>query len=213
MRPPENWQNARVTLWIAAVTFFAWLAVLVTGQEQAAAAAGGFIPARVDLLHGAGLVFALLVTPLTATLIHSGLFHIVFNLLVLLFCGRVVETILGARAMVLLYLVGAYTAALAHYVAGPHDAAPMIGASGAISAVIGASAMLFGRSRVNVANPVLARWLHALWLAAAWVILNLLMGYSFELEGVTIAVAAHIGGFLAGLALAKPLLLLRWRGA
>jgi membrane associated rhomboid family serine protease len=52
-----------------------------------------------------------------------------------------------------------------------------------------------------------------LWLAAAWIILNLLMGYSFEMEGVTIAVAAHVGGFLAGLALAKPLLLLRWRGA
>lgn len=213
MRPPQNWQSARVTLVIAAVTALAWLIVVVTGQEQQAAALGGFIPGRLDTLHGAGLAVALVVTPLTATLLHSGLVHIAFNILVLLFCGRLVETILGSRAMIVLYVVGAYVAALAHYLASPHDPAPMIGASGAISAVIGASAMLFGRNRVNVTNPILARWLHALWLLAAWIVLNLAMGYSFELEGVTIAVAAHIGGFLAGLALAKPLLLLRWRGA
>ncbi|HEX4738343.1 MAG TPA: rhomboid family intramembrane serine protease [Allosphingosinicella sp.] len=213
MRPPQNWQNARVTLVIAAVTALAWLVVLVTGQEQMAAVMGGFIPGRLHALHGTDLALAVLLTPLTATLIHSGIAHIAFNLIVLLFCGRLVETILGSRAMILLYIVGAYAAAGAHYLAGPHDIVPMVGASGAISAVIGASAMLFGRNRVNVANPVLARWLHALWLAAAWIVLNLLMGYSFELEGITIAVAAHVGGFLAGLALAKPLLLLKWRGA
>jgi membrane associated rhomboid family serine protease len=213
MRSPQNWQNARVTLVIAAVTALAWLIALVTGLDDWAASVGGFAPERLHSLHGADLAIALLVTPLTATLIHSGIVHIAFNLLVLLFCGRVVETILGSRAMIFLYVAGAYTAALAHYLAGPHDPARMVGASGAISAVIGASAMLFGRNRVNVRNPVLARWLHALWLAAAWIVLNLAMGYSFELQGVTIAVAAHIGGFLAGLALAKPLLLLKWRGA
>ena len=213
MRPPQNWQSARVTLVIAALTALAWLLVLVTGQEQLAVAVGGFNPARLHALHGADLALDLLLTPLSATLLHSGLVHVAFNLLVLLFCGRVVETILGARGMILLYLAGAYTAACAHYLASPHDVVPMIGASGAISAVIGATAMLFGRNRVNVANPILARWLHALWLAAAWIVLNLMMGYSFELGGARIAVAAHIGGFLAGLILAKPLLLLRWRGA
>jgi membrane associated rhomboid family serine protease len=213
MRPPQNWQSARVTLVIAAVTAAAWLIVLVSGQEQLAAVAGGFIPARLHALHGFDLAVVLLVTPLTATLQHSGLIHIGFNLVVLLFCGRLVETILGARAMIILYLVGAYVAAAAHYLAGPTDPAPMIGASGAISAVIGASAMLFGRNRVKVAHPGLARFLHAVWLAAAWTILNVMMGYSLQLGGARIAVAAHIGGFLVGLALAKPLLLLRWRGA
>ena len=89
----------------------------------------------------------------------------------------------------------------------------MVGASGAISAVIGAYSMLFGRNRVSVANPQLALWLNALWLVVAWVLLQLLVGITFETAGARIAVAAHVGGFLIGLALAKPLLILRYRGA
>jgi membrane associated rhomboid family serine protease len=52
-----------------------------------------------------------------------------------------------------------------------------------------------------------------LWLAAAWVGLQLLIGFTYVSGEPRIAIAAHIGGFLAGLLLAKPLLLLRWRGA
>jgi membrane associated rhomboid family serine protease len=213
MQPPQNWHGARVTLVITAVTAIAWLLVMAAGQDQLVAALGGFVPARLNALHGAPLAVSLIVTPLTAALIHSGLIHIGFNLLVLLFCGRMVETIIGARGMITLYLIGAYVSAAAQYLSGPNDPTPMIGASGAISAVVGASAMLFGRSRVKVSHPVLARWLHALWLAAAWIVIQVLIGFTIQLEGARIAVAAHIGGFLAGLALAKPLLLLRWRGA
>ena len=90
---------------------------------------------------------------------------------------------------------------------------PMVGASGAISAVLGAYAMLFGRNRVRSRIPALALWLNALWLAAAWIGLQLLIGFTFETAGARIAIAAHIGGFLVGLLLAKPLLLLRYRGA
>jgi membrane associated rhomboid family serine protease len=79
--------------------------------------------------------------------------------------------------------------------------------------VIGSYALLFGRNRVKVADPRLALWLHVLWLAAAWVGLQILVGLMFQETGMLIAVAAHIGGFLAGLALAQPLLLLRYRRA
>jgi membrane associated rhomboid family serine protease len=89
----------------------------------------------------------------------------------------------------------------------------MVGASGAISAVLGAFGLLFGRNKVKVASPGLASLLHALWLAAAWIGLQILIGLTFETSGLRIAIAAHIGGFLAGLALARPLLLLKWRGA
>ena len=213
MRPPQNWQSARVTIAIAAVTALAWLAVLVLGLEQPAVAFGSFVPARLQALHGASLAAAIALTPLTATLLHAGLVHIGFNLLVLLFCGRIVENILGSRGMVILYLAGAYVAAAAQFLVGPHDPTPMIGASGAISAVIGASAMLIGKNKVRVAHPGLARWLNALWLATAWIVLQLVIGYAFQIEGPLIAVPAHIGGFLAGIALANPLLLLKWRRA
>jgi membrane associated rhomboid family serine protease len=214
MRQPQNWQSARVTLVIAAMTAVAWLLVAAAGQTAWAAAAGGFTPARLHGLPAGQLAALMLVTPLTATLIHSGFVHLGFNLVIFVFCGRAIETILGARGILVLYVVGAYAAAAAQYLAGPYSTTPMVGASGAISAVIGATAILLGRNRVKVANPVLARILHALWLAAAWIVLNVLMGIVLAYpNGPVIAVGAHIGGFLAGLILAKPLLLLRWRGA
>ena len=71
----------------------------------------------------------------------------------LLFCGRSVERVLGGRGIVILYLVGAYAAAAAQYAADPAQTVPMVGASGAISAVLGAYALLFGRNKVKVAHP------------------------------------------------------------
>jgi membrane associated rhomboid family serine protease len=207
VRPPESWKSARVTLVIAAVTAAAWL-LAGTGLQHVAVAWGAFIPANV------GPPFAPdLLTPLTATLLHANWIHLGFNLLMLLFCGRAVETILGARGLIILYILGAYAAAAAQWAADPSSMVPMIGASGAISAVLGAYAMLFARNKVKVASPSLALWLHALWLAAAWVGLQLLIGFTFRTAGPAIAIAAHIGGFLIGLVLAKPLLLLRYRGA
>jgi membrane associated rhomboid family serine protease len=213
MRPPESWQNARLTLAIAGVTSLAWAIPYFLGYESDIALWGGFIPAR---FWGATAPFPLApfaLTPLTATLVHGGFIHLFFNMMMLLFCGRPVETIVGRRGFAILYLVGAYAAAATQFLAGPHQAVPMVGASGAISAVLGAYALLFGRNKVKVKSPALAALLHALWLFVAWTAIQLLVGATFEIDGARIAVAAHIGGFLAGLALAKPLLLLKWRGA
>jgi membrane associated rhomboid family serine protease len=158
--------------------------------------------------------------PLTATLVHSDFIHLLFNVVILIFCGRPVESVLGSPAMAVLYLLGAYAAAGAQYLANPLAIAPMVGASGAISAVLGAYAMLFGRNKVKVSSPTLALWLNALWLMAAWVVLQIFVGIALQGssfvtggEGVTIAVAAHIGGFIVGVVLANPLLLFKYRKA
>ena len=213
MRPPENWKNARLTLGIAIVTCLAWGLPAFAGYERLLAFWGGFIPARIWTPATPFPAAPLWLTPLTATLVHAGFIHLFFNMIMLLFCGRPVEAILGKRGFAILYLVGAYAAAAAHFLGGEHETVPMVGASGAISAVLGAYALLFGRNKVKVRNSAVATLLHALWLFAAWTIVQLLVGATFEVDGARIAVAAHIGGFLAGLALAKPLLLLRWRGA
>jgi membrane associated rhomboid family serine protease len=214
MQLPQSWSSARATLVIAGTTACLWLIVAALGLDGYAALWGGFIPARV----GGGIEDAVLapvfLTPLTAALIHSGFVHLVFNLVVLLFCGRSIEPILGKAGVVILYLVGAYVAAAAEYFVNPDAAIPMIGASGAVSAILGAYAMLFGRNKVKLANPALALAVHVLWLAAAWIALQLLVGFAFVPSGTNgIAVFAHIGGFIAGIALARPLLLLKWRGA
>jgi membrane associated rhomboid family serine protease len=213
MRPPESWRRARATLAVAGVTASAWLIASALGQGDSAPIWGGFIPARFDGLDASFTLAPLYLTPLTATLVHAGIIHLAFNLLILLFCGRSVENIIGAPGLLILYAIGAYAAAAAHYAANVGDTTPMVGASGAISAILGAYAMLFGRNRVKIANPRLALWINALWLAAAWIMLQLLVGFTFETAGALIAIAAHIGGFLAGLLLVKPLLLLRYRKA
>ena len=213
MRPPVSWQRARVTLGIAGLTALAWLVAFGTGHGDIAAVWGGFIPARVGGLPGDDLLAPLFLTPLTATLAHGGFAHLASNLVILLFCGRSVENIVGPKQMLVLYVLGAYAAAAVHYLVDPSSTAPMVGASGAVSAVIGVFALLFGRNKVKVANPTLALALHALWLLAAWVVLQILVGFTFQTAGVRIAVGAHVGGFLAGMLLMKPLLLWRWRGA
>jgi membrane associated rhomboid family serine protease len=213
LRPPEDWRRARVTVTIAAVTVLAWGLATGLGIGDGAAVWAGFIPARVGDLPNDGSLAPLFLTPLTATLVHAGLWHLLFNLLMHVFCGRSVEAIIGGPQLAILYVTGAYAAAASHYLVDPADLTPMIGASGAISAVLGAYAMLFGRNRVKIANPTVALWVNALWLMAAWVGLQLIVGLTFETTGSRVAIAAHIGGFLAGLLLAKPLLLLRYRKA
>lgn len=213
MLVPDNWERARLTLAIAAATAAAWAIAALLGWSNPAALWGGFIPERFDGL-GADLALApLALTPLTATFVHAGLIHVALNLLMLLFCGRPVENIIGPIGFGILYVVGAYAAAAVHYLLHIDEVTPMVGASGAVSAVIGAYAILFGRNRVRIADPTLALWINALWLAAAWIGLQLIVGLTFETTGDRIAIGAHIGGFLAGLALAKPLLVLRYRRA
>ncbi len=196
---------------ISGVTAAAWLVATVTGFELDAIGWGGFVPARFALGGGAGLA-PFWLTPLTAPLIHLSLIHLAMNILFLFACGRPVEAALGPLGLVALYLAGALAAAGAHYAADPAALNPMVGAEGAVSAVVGGYAMLFGR------RAKAGLWLNALWLLVAWLALQLLIGAGAG-EGLPVsrslaAVAAGLaGGFVAGFALANPLLLLRYRGA
>jgi membrane associated rhomboid family serine protease len=219
MRPADDWRRARVTAAITLVTAACWLVVYVLGLDRWASTWGGFIPGHLAVPDD-GSVAPFWLTPLTATLVHHGPIHLAFNLVILVYCGRRVENVLGPLSLAILYLLGAYAAAAAQYLADPTSLGPMVGASGAISAVLGAYAMLFGRNRVSVVKGRLAVWINALWLMATWVILQMLVGIAtaqggmpFFGAGTGIAVAAHIGGFLVGVLLANPLLLFRYRKA
>ena len=198
----------QATMTIAVATAASYVLVAAIDGGPHAAMAGGFIPARFSGLAVPGALPAW-ITPLSATLLHGGLLHLGFNLLMLYYCGREDETVLGPGATVALYLVGAYAAAFCQFLASPGSPVPMIGASGAISALVGAYAILYGRRRPSQLHPELARWVHIAWLAIAWVALQLLLGIATAAEGIAIAAGAHIGGFLAGVLLARPLL--RWR--
>jgi membrane associated rhomboid family serine protease len=201
------------TFWIAVVTA---LVSIFTGLGSIGVHAPlslGFVPAR---LFGLGFPFSavpVFLTPLTATLVHGGTLHLGFNLLMLVWCGLAVERVLGRGALIFLYVVGAYAAMAAQWASDPAGTGPVIGASGAISALIGAYALSFGRPRLVSKNMRLNRWLHIAWLAAAWAILQVMVGWSAGQQGMLLATPAHIGGFIAGLLLQRPLLLWRYRRA
>jgi membrane associated rhomboid family serine protease len=211
------WRGAPATWTIIAVTTIVSIGLILLDLVGVAALGGGFIPATVGvhvvLPPGAPPMLPAWLTPLSATMIHAGFAHIVLNMFVLLVCGRAVEHALGWRGVAILYLIGAYAAAAGQWVQDPGSVVPMVGASGAISALLGAYALLFGKSRARAIGPVPARAVTILWLAAAWIGVQLLTGLAGLGGGPLVAIAAHIGGFLAGLALARPLLLWRYRKA
>lgn len=204
---------APATVGLVAATVAASVFILLSGSLETAAVLGGFIAERfqgLEIPTELGSAVPAWLTPLSATLIHGGPGHLLLNMVMLGYAGGLLERAIGAAPLLLLYVVGAYVAAAGQWLLG--DGGPMIGASGAISAVVAAYALLYGQSRARAIGPVPAGVVHVAWLAVAWVGLQLLVG-AIGIEGASIAVGAHIGGFLVGLVLAKPLLLWRWRGA
>jgi membrane associated rhomboid family serine protease len=198
---------------IVALTALAWVLAAVSGQSERVAYALGFIPLRMTTAIPGFAAAPAFLTPLTATLVHSGLVHLGFNLLMLVWCGVQVERVLGATGLVILYILGAYAAAGAQWAVDPMGATPVIGASGAISAVMGAFALSFGRARPFTRNLRINRWINVVWLLVAWIALQMMMGWLAGGQGYLLATPAHVGGFAAGLLLQRPLLLFRYRKA
>lgn len=216
--------RGQVTNVLVVITSLAFVAVTLAGLGEVAAVLGGFIPARVsrpDLLAHAGFALPAVpmwLTPLSATLLHGGWLHVGFNMLTLLFCGRQVEQAIGPRLLMLLYGVGAYAAAAGQWVLGPQGIIPMVGASGAISAVIGAYALLYSDQKVQSLGPFPAHVVRMIWLGTGWTVLQCMIalagitgGTGGGLDLSRIAIGAHIGGFVAGMLLTRPLLRLRFR--
>jgi membrane associated rhomboid family serine protease len=203
---------ARLTYVIATGAVLAYFAGLLLTSGDFTSEQMGFIPLRVAG-DAPGFVVPVWLTPLTSALSHGDLIHLGFNMLMLVYCGRMVEAVLGMGPFAALYIIGAYAAAAAQYLADPASPVPMIGASGAISAVIAVYALLFGKNSVERWGPIPSHWVRAIWLAVAWTAIQWMIGLVSSGDGYQIATAAHVGGFLAGLALARPLLAWRYRGA
>jgi membrane associated rhomboid family serine protease len=90
---------------------------------------------------------------------------------------------------------------------------PMIGASGAISALLGTYAMIYSQRGVSAIGPVPAYVVRMLWMALAWTGLQVMIAIAGGFDALfgSVAIGAHIGGFIAGLLLARPLLVWRFR--
>ena len=146
-------------------------------------------------------------TILTSMFLHGGWAHVLGNMLYLWIFGDNVEDRLGHVRYLLLYLAGGVAAALAQVAISPDSAVPMVGASGAIAAVLGGYIVLYPRASVYTwiffsIVPIPA----VVWLGL-WFVLQLFSGVASLGAAATGGVAffAHVGGFVAGLALVKLL--------
>jgi membrane associated rhomboid family serine protease len=210
-----RWKSATVA--ITAVTALVSALFIISGTIDEAAVRFGFISARFGASAFTQVMLADAVpawlTPWSATLVHGGWIHLFLNLLMLLWAGTQVERALGAANLFFAYLIGAVAAALAQWVAGPSTLMPMVGASGAISAIFGIYALMGARPKQVTGSQRANRAIHVAWLLAAWIVIQWMNGMLSEGQGVMLATPAHIGGFIAGLALQRPLLLWRYRRA
>lgn len=206
-------QLRSATAIIAIVTVAVSAIVLLFFNLGVVATFWGFTPALVgvDLSHSLAIPWWL--TPFTSALLHGDWVHLLINMIVLLFVGSQVERVIGGAALTFAYIVGGLVAAGAQYAAGPQSIIPMVGASGAISALFGLYALFFGRPKQMVQHPGLNRAIHVAWLLVTWVTLQWMAGYLAGGQGILLATPAHIGGFIAGILLQRPLLLWRYRRA
>jgi len=175
---------------------------------NAAVYAFGLIPAR--LVHGALLPPQLEWAPAWATVftsmfLHGGWMHLGGNLLYLWIFGDNVEDALGRGRFVAFYLLCGVGAALVQTVSETTSLIPMIGASGAISGVLGAYLRLFPHARVRVLVPLFIVFYTI--RVPAWVVLGLWFLFQLASSAMIqpgqggVAFFAHIGGFLSGLIL------------
>lgn len=145
-------------------------------------------------------------TALTSMFLHGGVLHLAFNMLFLAIFGNDVEEALGSVRYLAFYLAGGVAAAAAQIVLGGPRPEPMIGASGAIAAVLGAFFVLYPQARVLALVPIFI-FIEFVWLPA-WVFL--LGWFAIQLlssgAGGGVAWHAHVGGFVAGVLLLWPFL-------
>jgi len=201
-----------IALIVACGIVFLWQRSLDPADARRAVAALGAIPAV--LLTDARLPSDLqwlprFASPITSMFLHGGWMHLLGNMLFLWIYGDNVEDALGHARYLAFYLLCGVAAIFAQALSDPGSAYPIIGASGAISGVLGAYLLLFPRSKVLtlVLLPFFFTTLRlpAMLLLLLWFAVQLISDFAVAGGGAGVAFRAHIGGFVAGMLLV-PLL-------
>jgi membrane associated rhomboid family serine protease len=136
--------------------------------------------------------------------LHGGLMHLLGNMLFLYVFGDNIEDYFGHIPYLIFYLFCGIASSLTHVLFNLHSSLPAIGASGAISGVMGAYAVLFPRARVLMLFFIILIPIPALFVLGYWFLLQFLSGVG-ELGASAsggVAFWAHIGGFLLGVLIA-----------
>lgn len=201
-----------MTLLLIAANFFLWFYVQGAGadfqQLEASVMDYGARPCEITgriagECHVQGPGWSALVTSI---FMHGGWMHLLGNMLFLWVFGNNIEDSMGHVRFLVFYVVCGLAAAFAHIWFSPASDVPMVGASGAISGIMGAYILLYPSARVRTYFPPIFFFrIRAFFFLLLWFVLQLseaLMAPGMPEEG-GVAVWAHIGGFVAGLLLIK----------
>jgi membrane associated rhomboid family serine protease len=165
----------------------------------------GMVPASISrgsLSEGGGYF-----TILSSMFLHGGVLHVAGNMLYLWIFGNNIEDSMGHLRFIIFYLAAGLAAGITHLVVNPASTVPTVGASGAVSGVLGAYLLLFPHARVKTLVTLGFFW--TIVYLPAWVLLFVWIGLQFLSQALDpmdptaggVAYAAHIGGFVAGMAL------------
>lgn len=136
---------------------------------------------------------------LSSMFMHGSIMHIVGNMMFLWVFGDNLENLLGHIRFVVFYIFCGFAAAIAQIVVDTDSVIPMLGASGAISGVLGGYLLLFPQRRVRALIFNFLTEVPAFVALGLWIVYQIVVGYLTPSETGGVAYAAHIGGFIAGL--------------
>ncbi len=206
------------TLLIIGVCTAVWIMIQGAGMSEPALVGSvcelGAIPAEITGRGGlggqcrfGGLTWSAL---FTSMFLHGSWMHLIGNMWFLWIFGNNIEDSMGRLRFLLFYVLTGLAAAVAHLISAPASLVPVVGASGAISGIMGAYLVLYPKARVLTLVPL--GFILRVWPIPAWVML----GYWFLLQALSAAATpaqadgggvafwAHVGGFVAGVVLVKP---------
>ncbi|HHJ12938.1 MAG TPA: rhomboid family intramembrane serine protease [Gammaproteobacteria bacterium] len=213
MIPLHDDNPTRITPWVTIglivtnVLVFFWqlslgkrveLAVYSLGMIPAVVFGDAQLPPQLQVVPEGMTIF-------TSMFLHGGWGHLIGNMLYLWIFGNNIEDAMGHGRFIVFYLLCGVMAVLAQALPNPESTIPMIGASGAISGVLGAYLLLYPHARVLVGIPF-GFYLHTMYIPAGmvlafWFLLQLISSAaSAGSTGGGVAFGAHIGGFVAGMA-------------
>ncbi|HXF75893.1 MAG TPA: rhomboid family intramembrane serine protease [Methylomirabilota bacterium] len=219
----ETQRPAIVTGTLIALNVFSWLFIQGAGTDFPLAKSVcelGLIPAEITASVPVGTAFPMgpglvcttdpgrqLSHLLTHMFLHGSWLHLIGNMWFLWLFGNNVEDSMGRLRFIAFYLLTGLAAALGQIITAPDSVIPMVGASGAISGVMGAYLILYPRVRVYVLVPIfifltsiaLPAWM----MLGYWFLIQLVSGLLASDEVGGVAFWAHVGGFVAGIALIK----------
>lgn len=194
-----------ILLILACTGVFLWQLSLPAQSQQAAMTLLGFIPGVLfgyASIEGGGWVSPM-GSIFTAMFLHGGFLHLAGNMIYLWIFADNVEDRVGRGRFVAFYLICGAIAALAQALPDTRSTVPMVGASGAVSGVLGAYLVLYPRANVLVAMPFLLARVPAILLLGLWFAGQLARSLLSEPGAAGVAFTAHVGGFVGGAVLIR----------